>query len=523
MIVRLLSPWKWRFAILLIIGISLNSAAAIAEPLLAKLLIDQISSRNLKLFTYAAVGMLAFGVIYRLGTCLNETLLQKLQNTITKHLTLRMLELFFMVQHRHLTGFTSGYFVSRIYDEPAQTATCAVATVSALCISLATLTAGLGVAFYLAPTITIVLLLIVPVLYWLSLRVNNTIAGVSKSEKEEEAKVREVLGKAVDSYKTVKIFDLYRPVRSRVTESIDSVLGALYLRVKTASGYKALSNIALSLAETVAFISAGYQAVVGKLSIGGVFGFIGAFWKVMTAANGLVRQIPELSKVRGYACRLRDFERLASESAEQHGGVFIDDSNVEFSRVSVKYDSCTAFEDLNLKIGASEKVLLMGPNGSGKTTIANVIARFTTPNNGVVRSPTRSRISALICPFYFIPGSLKDNVNYDELSTEKQQLFTELVKEFGLADKRDVGICSTFSEGEKKKCQMIMTLLKDADCYVFDEPLAHLDVESKERILRKTFQRAEGKALLVIMHGDEQFRTYFDRALSMTQLCGTTV
>lgn len=513
-VLRLLSPWKWHFAGLLALGIILNSAAAVADPLLAKLLVDQISAKNFGLFIYIATGILVFAVVYRGGTFIYQILAQRLQNAIARDLTLRMLDVFFKTPYEKLSSFTNGYFVSRIYDEPVKIATSAVATGGALSISTATFIAGFAVALYLAAKITMLLLLIVPPLYFLSFRMNKTIARVSKTENEEEAKVREVLGRVVDSYKTVKLFGLFRRVRSRVTEQVDKRLGVLYVRVKTASGYQAFSNTAVSFAEALVFIGAGYEAVAGSLSIGDLFGFMSAFWKVMAAATRLIKQVPELSKLTGYAERLCEFEELSHETGQRQDYTFIEDSSVEFNEVGIRYGSRQIFENLNLKIRADEKILVLGPNGSGKTTIANVLARFTKPYRGVVRSPDPSRISALITPFHFIPGTLKDNVNYDELSIEKRRLFAELVEEFGLIDKVEADVFAGLSEGEKKKCQIIMTLLKDADCYVFDEPLAHLDTESKEKVIKRQLQLTQGKTLVIIMHGDEDLRTHFDRTFS---------
>jgi len=74
---------------------------------------------------------------------------------------------------------------------------------------------------------------------------------------------------------------------------------------------------------------------------------------------------------------------------------------------------------------------------------------------------------------------------------------------------------SELSEGEKKKCQIVMTLLKDADIYVFDEPLANIDVESRDVVMRAKFEHTQGKTMISIMHGDEKYRDLFDRVIAL--------
>ena len=60
-----------------------------------------------------------------------------------------------------------------------------------------------------------------------------------------------------------------------------------------------------------------------------------------------------------------------------------------------------------------------------------------------------------------------------------------------------------------------MSLLKDADFCVFDEPLASVDPESKDRVIEAILAGTEGKGLLVVLHGDDQYRPRFDREVSL--------
>ena len=108
---------------------------------------------------------------------------------------------------------------------------------------------------------------------------------------------------------------------------------------------------------------------------------------------------------------------------------------------------------------------------------------------------------------------MKDNVNFDGLAGEKQAFFLRLAESLDLADKCDVDPGAAFSEGEKRKAQIIMTLLKDADFCLFDEPFANLDVSSKRKAMEIIREETKGKGLVVIMHGDEQFRGHFPTRL----------
>ena len=60
-----------------------------------------------------------------------------------------------------------------------------------------------------------------------------------------------------------------------------------------------------------------------------------------------------------------------------------------------------------------------------------------------------------------------------------------------------------------------MGLVKDADVYVIDEPLAGVDIGSKDKVIGEIFRHTEGKTVVVIMHGDGQFHQMFDRVVDL--------
>jgi ABC-type multidrug transport system ATPase subunit len=129
------------------------------------------------------------------------------------------------------------------------------------------------------------------------------------------------------------------------------------------------------------------------------------------------------------------------------------------------------------------------------------------------------RISALLTPFDFIPGTVLDNVNCNALLPERREILELLLRRFELDGKEDQDPVS-LSDGEKRKLQIIMTLLKDADFYVFDEPLANVDSASCNKVMTEILAHTKGKGLIVVMHGGERYRDIFDREFHFGEATG---
>ena len=506
-----LSSHRLRFIQVLLVGVSLNATFVFVDPLIMKVLIDEgLVKRNFALFAVLAGAVVVFGAAARWASLAYELLCARLRNTVTESLTLRMLQAYYATPYAHIARFDSGYFVSRVYDEPAKVSQSVVTTPIALLVSAVTLVTGFAISLFLAWRITLVLSVVVPLLYYVAHRFSPTIKAAAERENEEEARLREILGRSIDSYKTVRIFALDRAVHRRVGDRLRAYLGVFYGRARTSSNYQALSRICLSGAESLVLMAAGYEVVTGHLSIGGLFAFMNAFWKVIHAATGIISQVPELSALNGCIDRLAEFEGGMRPSARSHA------AGIELERVTFRYDGGkTVLGDLDLRMAGSERVLIVGPNGSGKTTLGHVIAGFLEPSTGVIRTPRLEQISAMLAPFHFTPGSLKDNVDHEQLSPEKVEVFDRLVRRLGLEHRVDADASSELSEGEKKKCQVVMTLLKDAEIYLVDEPLANIDLDSRDAVMDALLTHTRGRTLVAIMHGDEKYHCLFDRVIAL--------
>mgnify|MGYP005836343133 CR=1 FL=1 len=117
-------------------------------------------------------------------------------------------------------------------------------------------------------------------------------------------------------------------------------------------------------------------------------------------------------------------------------------------------------------------------------------------------------------PLEFIPGNLKDNVNFENLSENKRKKFMELLEKFNLKEKINMEPYE-LSEGEKRKFAIIRTILKDAEIYIFDEPLAGIDVESKDEVMRTIFEETKDKTVIIVMHGDDKYNALFDEIINI--------
>lgn len=181
---------------------------------------------------------------------------------------------------------------------------------------------------------------------------------------------------------------------------------------------------------------------------------------------------------------------------------------VEFKNVNKSYGKKLALDDVSFSIKKGKIVGLLGPNGSGKTTIIKLINDLLVEDNGSIliegNKPgieTKKKVSYLPERTY-----LSMNVKvidllkyfedfYDDFDINKA---TELLKKLNI-DENDK--LKTMSKGTKEKVQLILVMSRKADLYVLDEPIGGVDPAGRDYILETILTNFnEDSSLLISTH-----------------------
>ena len=500
---------KAKYLKALLLGLLLNSFMSVANPLALKYLFDEgIIRGDFRLFVVLGVSFVLIFTLWRLGLYANRLYIQKLKNTVFRSLCLRMLTKYYNLPYGEVIKKDQGYFLSRVYDEVLATAPPTIDYTTSLFNTTVTLLVALTVVLTISWRATLTILVAVPLVWAVSRKYAKKIKKESKLEKEEEAKLRGVLGRALGAYKLAKTFALQEVIFTKADGHFHGYLEAFLLRFRTSARYQTLSGMLMSYAETIAIIGAGYEMLSGRMTFGGYMGFMNGFWLVIGAVRGIFDLVPELSRVSGQVERLKEFEEAEGRRERLS---YADEVRLE--RVSFAYNGKNVLEDFSFEPGRGEKILIVGPNGSGKSTLAHLLAGLLEPTSGAATTFPLERVSAVIYPCDFAPGTVRDNLSFVAPAAGGETL-DRLAREFGLDGHLDKD-ASELSAGQRKKLEVIMGLSKEAEVYVFDEPLAGVDIGSKDKVIAEIFGRTEGKTLVVIMHGDGQFHPLFDRVVNL--------
>jgi ABC-type multidrug transport system fused ATPase/permease subunit len=486
---------------------------AFVDPIAIKMLIDEgLGQKNLKLFITVCVVVVLVGIFVRLLRFMEAVWSQQLKNDLVARLCQRMLGVYYRWPYRQVILEGEGYFISRVYDEPRKSVDLVVDLAEQTLIQSITLITALAVSLYLSWRVTAALAVIVPTSYWLSRHFGDRITRESKRENETEASFRQILARGLGAYVTVRLFDLQSRVAKGIMLNLHAVLSALYQRVATTWTFRTFSGLSMTIAESAVLIIAAIDVFLGRMTVGGMLAYMTSFWKLVNGATSLLEQLPDFSRARGYIGRLRNFESDVGVPIPA-----LSSQVVVLRRLSFGYTDQQLFYQLDLTVMPGQPTLLLGPNGCGKTTLGLILSGHLTADcrHEGVSLPIPERVSAMLSPLTFFLGTLRHHLQWDALSADYRALAERILADFKLTDKLDSDPHS-LSQGEKRKAYLTMCLLKDADLYIFDEPLMGVADDGKRLVMDWIFRRSEDRMLLVIMHGDLQFHGRFRHVIELS-------
>jgi len=470
------------------------------EPLIQKRLFDvSLYYRDFKGFLLVFTLFVLLSIVGIAIEYFHTLFYAKFENGVRYHILGKFLRHYYLLPYEDILKSEPGYYLSRIYEEPQEAVISTLSLILRLIGSIVSSIARLIAMFLLSPIATLVVIPLAILSFLITRRFGGRIGEISKRRMEKEAQLRGFLTDVLRSYVFVRVFNLVGWATDHVLKNALGFLNTLYDFQKVREGYVLINRLG-SMSVQVAFIGLNvYLLLLGKITVGDFFGFMAAFYPFYSALGSIIDGIPQVLSRRAQLERVESLLNVVSEGEDWSGdGIRLED-------VSFSYGDRRVLEGVSLTVGKGEKVLVVGPNGSGKSTLLLIMAGLLKPERGRV---SRCREVSFM-PTYVSDVPVGEYLNLDVFNRE---VLANLLKRFGIAtDKRP----SQLSAGQFRKFVVALTLSRDADCYLLDEPFENVDTESIPDVAEAVLSLTKGKALVVVMHGNEELWRRFDRILGI--------
>lgn len=495
-----------------------TSGLTVVQPFLVRRTVDEaIPAHDTTLLLWLVGGMLAITVVSQAIGVIQSFLSARVGHTIMHELRTQV---FANLQRQSLQFFTNnrgGEIQSRLTNDIAamrgMVTTTATSVASNLTMTVATLVAMVA----LSPTLSLLSLVVLPPAVWLTRRA----AVLRRSLMEKNSRAQATLQQTISENLSVSGMRLAATLGAQESvydgfEKTSRSLIRLELESQLAGRWRmALTQIIFGVMPALIYLVAGLRP---GITIGTLIAFSTLQTQIFRPITGLLNVGAQWVASMALFSRIFEYLDLEPDLTEATRPAQLADASLTLHHVSYRYPGTDtdALSDVSLSIPAHTTTALVGHTGSGKSTVAALLARLADPTEGSVHLggvdlrdiPPAQRaevIGVVSQETYLIHGTVRENLLFAQPDASEEQMWAALhaarVDEViaALPDGLDTLVGSRgyrFSGGEQQRLSLARTLLRRPQVLILDEATSALDNET-ERAIQDAVLGADATRLVI--------------------------
>ena len=379
---------------------------------------------------------------------------------------------------------------------------------------------GLIGLFLISWKLALIVLCMVPVKFLL-------VRGLSKRQEQAMDEMIESsrdfsrwFGDDLNGVDEIKLWDLFQSRDQVFREKQEKVLG-VQKRTTMIGGWNSFWEMLLEWSVTILlYVLGGWLICAGSLTIGAVFAFVSYSGYVTGPVSALINLKMYFARIFPSARRLFRFLDMETELDTGTRPLKSWPPKLEFRNVEFWYEEeRPILQGVTFSVEPGEKVAIIGQNGSGKSTILNLLLRFYEPKAGQILADGvdvqdipleeyRGLFSVVSQEPYLFLGDILENVDLqgdadpDQLEAALRASGVEsYLPRLPEKERTQIGRNGArLSGGEKQKLAVARALLKDAPVVILDEATSGFDVESDAYLHEVILHQMQGKTVIMITH-----------------------
>lgn len=459
------------------------------------------------------------------GTCFFQWLMNRINNYITYDITKNMrqkaFEKMLVMPIKNIDSHSHGDYMSRI-------ATDADVFSDGLLMGFTQLFTGvltiLGTIFFMV-RVNLPIALVVIVLTPVSLLVAKFVASRTYAMFQLQAKHRgeqtAYADEMIENQSVVSAFSY----NEKAKEEFDVLNDRLADSSLKATFYSSITNPTTRFVNSLIYSGVGVAgailAIFGGITVGGLTSFLGYASQYAKPFNEISGVVTELQNA--IACAARIFEIIDAPAVEESRVNHLSDveGKIVFEDVAFSYDpSKPLIEHLNLTVEPGQRIAIVGPTGSGKTTLINLLMRFYDTTHGKItidgvdirsipRANLREKFGMVLQETWLKEGTIRENLLFANPDATEEEMVqaarTSHAHEFikRLPNGYDTyikGDDGSLSQGEKQLLCIARLMLALPPMLILDEATSSIDTRTEMKIQEAFQTMMEGRTTFVVAH-----------------------
>ena len=537
----LIRPYRGTLAIILA-AMLVETAMSLAAPWPLKIILDNVvgdkkmapwlhdllrplleSGTRLHIALVAAGLYVAIATLGALASYIDNYYTESVGQWVAHDLRMRM--------YNHLQRLSLGYYNTHQTGTILSTITSDISTIQGfasgstldILIDMLTIVSMLGLMFWLNWDFTLIALAVTPFLLLFVSRFKKAVKEATHEVRKEQSQIVAVVQQGLESMQVVKAFGQ----EGTEEEMLRSVSQATVSAALKARSVKALLSpvvtIVVAICTAIVLWRGAALILAGSMTVGSLtvyLAYLSRFFKpvqdLATTTNAVAQVTVGVERVRS----ILDTDTVIPDPPEGFEPTTLK-GEIELRNVAFGYNPETPIlTDVSFHIQPGEFVGIVGPTGSGKSTVVSLIPRFYDAVAGSVLvdgkdvreyriKPLRDQIGYVLQDTVLFHGTILENIafgnphatkdeiiaaaklaNADEFISRMPKGYDTLVGERG----------STLSGGQRQRIGIARVMVRNNPILLLDEPTAALDSESEKLVIDALEKLMKGKTVIAIAH-----------------------
>jgi subfamily B ATP-binding cassette protein MsbA len=370
----------------------------------------------------------------------------------------------------------------------------------------------------------LIALAVTPILIIFLVRVNKAIKAATKEVRNRQSDLLATRQEGLQSIEVVQAYSR-EDYEDRQVQEVSKQTVSAWLKTRRVSALLSpVVSVVVAVCTGVVLWRGALLILAGTMTAGALtvfLSYMARFFQPVRALSQLTNTLAQVSVGFQRVSAVVDADSVIPERAAPAEPSSSFKGEIAFEKVSFGYDSAApVLRDISFKIDAGQMVGIVGPTGSGKSTLVSLIPRFRNLDGGRITIDgvdigdytlhgLRTQIGFVLQSTVLLRGTVRDNIafgrpdateeeivaaaklaNADEFINRMPDGYQSLVGDRG----------STLSGGQRQRIGIARALIRDNPILILDEPTAALDAESEHLVIEALERLMAGRTVITIAH-----------------------
>ncbi|HBM7176436.1 TPA: ABC transporter ATP-binding protein [Enterococcus faecium] len=502
--------------IYLIIVILLGIIASMAIPYVFGKIIDLIVIKDLQLVSKFILISLFLNIFQSLSSILEEWLGNILSVDCSNSIKEAMFSKILDTRYEFLNSYGEGELVSRVENTGDKIVSFYIDFFSSIIMILFSIIISAYIMIRISLKLFVIAIILLPLTYGINYIFKSTIISKQRDYIANLDAYSDYLVDTISNLAGIKLNNLQKTFKGNYGKKLQDLKNVSMSNLKIKMTVTSLQDlITIILSSLILFISAKL-IILGNLTLGNIV----AFSSYMEKLHSSIKNIGDLNlSFNEVIVDLERYRKIMDHGSEKKtdGKKLSKVTSLKFKNVSFKYDDKYVLKDFSFEISKPGLYAIVGENGSGKTTVFNLISKLYTDYEGEILingneisdykdKDLRNEVLFIESKPFILRDNLTSNITLlekkkvDELYLKKIIQFLELerIEKYSTKNLKD-----TLSKGEQQKIQLVRMMIGRYSLILLDEVLSGLDQEMKKKVISKIKEKSGENIVVIITHEQE--------------------